>query len=151
MIPINELSNIDIEKIINSLGLNKYFGGVYSKDELPINLKHKHYYIINLDDKKNGGTHWTVFYYNYPLTSLYFDSFGFVAPAQVENKIEPYKYNDKDVQDYENSSACGYFCVAFIKFLYNQDNKDDAFETFINLFKSDTNKNDKVLYQLLYH
>ena len=150
MIPNNELSNIDIINIINDIKLNKYFGGVYSKDE-PINLKHKHYYIINLDDKKNGGTHWTVFYYNNPLTSLYFDSFGFVAPTQVENKIEPYKYNDNDIQDYENSSACGYFCIAFIKFLYNQDDKIKAFEAFINLFKSDTNKNDYVLYQLLYH
>ena len=34
MIPINELSNIDIEKIINSLRLNKYFGGVYSKNDI---------------------------------------------------------------------------------------------------------------------
>ena len=150
MIPNNELSNIDIINMINDIKLNKYFGDVYSKDDLPT-LKHKHYYIINLDDKKNGGTHWTVFYYNYPLISLYFDSFGFVAPTQVENKIEPYKYNDNDIQDYENSSACGYFCIAFIKFLYNQDDKIKAFEAFINLFKSDTNKNDYVLYQLLYH
>jgi hypothetical protein len=151
MIPINELSNIDIIYIINDMKLNKYFAGVYSKDELPINLKHKHYYIINLDDKKNGGTHWTVFYYNNPLTSLYFDSFGFVPPTQVENEIKPYIYSDPAIQDYENSSACGYFCIAFIKFLYNQDDKIKAFDTFINLFKSDTNKNDHVLYQLLYH
>jgi hypothetical protein len=150
MIPNNELSNIDIINIINDMNLNKYFGGVYSKDELPINLKYKHYYIINLDDKKNGGTHWTVFFYNFPLTSLYFDSFGFVAPEQVENEIEPYLYNDNDVQDYESSSACGYFCIAFIKFLYNQDDKIKAFNTFINLFKSETNKNDLILYQILY-
>ena len=150
MIPSNELSNIDIINIINSMKFNKYFGGVFSKDDLPKNLKHKYFYIVNLDDKKNSGTHWTVFYYNNPLTSLYFDSFGFVPPAQVENKIEPYIYSEPDIQDYENSSACGYFCIAFIKFLYNQDDKHKALDTFINLFKSETNNNDKILYQILF-
>ncbi len=86
----NELSNIDIINVINDMKLNKYFAGVYSKDELPINLKHTNYYIFNLDNKSGGGTHWTVFYYYYPLASLYFDSFGFVSAEQVEDKIEPY-------------------------------------------------------------
>ncbi len=31
----NELSNIDLENMINFMQLNKYFSGVYSKDDLP--------------------------------------------------------------------------------------------------------------------
>ena len=149
MIPINELSNIDIEKIINSLRLNKYFGGVFSKDDLP-QLKKNYYYIVNLDNKNGGGSHWTVFYYNYPLKSIYFDSFGFVPPDDVEKKIKPYIFNDDEIQNYENSSACGFFCIAFIKFLYNMDNKYKAFEVFKKLFSKNTEKNDQRLYQILY-
>ena len=150
MIPINELSNIDIENIINSKGLNKYFSGVYSKDNLPA-LRKNYYYIINLDNESGGGTHWTALYYNYPLKSIYFDAFGFIAPQDVHDKITPYIYNDTDIQDYETSSACGYFCISFIKLLYKCDDKYKAFETFLNMFKSNTNKNDHVLYQLLYN
>ena len=146
----NELSNIDLINIINDMNLNKYFGGIFSKDDLPT-LEHKKYYIINLDDKKNSGTHWTAFYYNYPLNSIYFDSFGFVPPTQVDHKIAPYIYSDPDIQDYNKSSACGFFCIAFIKFLYNKNNKDKAFETFIKLFNNETQHNDKILYNILYN
>jgi len=96
-----------------------------------------------------NGSHWVVFYYNKPLTSIYFDSFGFVAPIQVENRINPYVFNDADVQDY-NSSACGYFCIAFIKFLHNKTDKQEAYKAFLKLFKNETVKNDKILQRLLY-
>ena len=101
------------------------------------------------DHDEGNGTHWTVFYYNHPLTSIYFDSFGFVPPTQVENKISPYVFNDADVQDY-NSSACGYFCIAFIKFLHNKQDKQGAYKAFLTLFKNQTIKNDKILQRLLY-
>ena len=49
-----------------------------------------------------------------------------------------------------DSSACGYFCVAFIKFLHNKVNKTEAYKAFLTLFKHHTAKNDKILYYLLY-
>jgi hypothetical protein len=101
------------------------------------------------DHDEGNGTHWVVFYYNNPLTSIYFDSFGFVAPLQVENRINPYIFNDADVQDY-NSSACGYFCIAFIKFLHKKQDKQEAYKSFLKLFKNETTKNDKILHRLLY-
>ena len=109
----NELSNFDIIKIIEDMKLSHVFGGVYSKDQLPI-LERNKFYIINLQDSDAGnGTHWTVFFYNKPLTSIYYDSFGFIAPLPVQEKIKPYIYNDKEIQNY-NSSACGYYCIAFM-------------------------------------
>ena len=101
------------------------------------------------DHDEGNGTHWVVLYYNNPLTSIYFDSFGFVAPLQVENRITPYIFNDADVQDY-NSSACGYFCIAFIKFLHSKQDKQEAYKGFLKLFKNETVKNDKILQRLLY-
>ena len=146
----NELSNIDIINIIKDLKLDKYFGGIYSKNELPKQMMRKKFYIINLQNSdEGGGTHWTCFYFNKPLTSIYFDAFGFLAPKEVQNRISPYIFNDQDIQDYD-SSACGYFCIAFIKFLHNKTDIYTAYKAFINLFKVETFENDKVLYDILY-
>ena len=88
----NELSNFDIIKIIEDMKLSHVFGGVYSKDQLPT-LQRNKFYIINLQDSDAGkGSHWTVFFYNKPLTSIYYDSFGFIAPLLVQEKITPYIY-----------------------------------------------------------
>ena len=147
---MNELSNFDLTDIITHMKLDKHFDGIYSKDQLPKELIRGKFYIINLQDHNKGdGTHWTAFYYNKPLTSIYFDSYGFIAPQDVQDKITPYIFNDAEIQDF-NSSACGYFCVAFIKFLHNKSDKQEAYKTFLKLFKLNTLKNDKILQQLLY-
>ena len=144
----NELSNFDIIKIIEDMKLTHVFGGVYSKNELPI-LERNKFYIINLQDSDAGnGTHWTVFFYNKPLTSIYYDSFGFIAPLPVQAKIKPYIYNDKEIQNY-NSSACGYYCIAYIKFMHGKTNYLKYFETFVNLFDKNTKHNDIILKKLL--
>ncbi len=146
----NELSNFDLINIMKKFKLDYCFGGVYSKDQMP-ELQRDKFYIINLQDHDEGnGTHWTVFYYNKPLESIYFDSYDFIAPKDVEDKIKPYIFNDNDQIQDMNSSACGYFCVAFIKFLHNKVNKTEAYKAFLTLFKHHTAKNDKILYHLLY-
>ena len=147
---MNELSNFELIDIIKDMKLDYHFGGVFSKDQLPKELIREKFYIVNLQDNDEGsGTHWTVFYYNKPLTSIYFDSYGFIAPLDVENSIKPYIYNNGEIQDFD-SSACGYFCIAFIKFLHNKDNKQEAYKTFLKLFKQQTVKNDKILHNMLY-
>jgi hypothetical protein len=147
---MNELSNFQLMNLIKDKKLDYYFAGVYSNDLLPKELIRDKFYIINLQDHDAGsGTHWTVLYYNKPLTSIYFDSYGFPSPLDVENRIKPYIYNNKEIQDFD-SSACGYYCIAFILFLHNKDNKQNAFKTFLSLFKLQTLKNDKILYNLLY-
>jgi hypothetical protein len=147
---MNELSNFELIDLIKDMKLDYHFGGVYSKDLLPQELIREKFYIVNLQDHDEGsGTHWTVFYYNKPLTSIYFDSYGFPAPLDVENRIKPYIYNDAEIQDF-NASSCGYFCLAFIKYLHNKDNKQEAYKTFLKLFKLQTIQNDKVLYKMLY-
>ena len=96
---MNELSNFEIIDIIKDMKLDQYFGGIFNKDRVPelININ-----LINLQDQDDGGgTHWTCFYYNKPLTSFYFDSYGFIAPTDVQEKITPYIFNDKDIQDFK--------------------------------------------------
>jgi hypothetical protein len=62
----------------------------------------------------------------------------------VEQKIKPYIYNDADIQDF-NSEACGYYALAFIKFLHDKTNKEVAFKEFLNLFKNNKKENDNIL------
>ncbi len=145
----NALTNFELIDLIKDYKLDNHFGGVYSKDQLPELIKDK-FYIVNLQDHdEGGGTHWTCFYYNYPSTSIYFDSYGFIAPRDVQKRISPYVFNEKDIQDF-NSSACGWYCIAFIKFLHDKTDKEEMFKTFLKLFKLETIKNDKILQEMLY-
>ena len=50
------------------------FNGVYSRDNLPANIK-KGAYVINLDEYQYAGTHWIVLYVKNKKV-VYFDSFG---------------------------------------------------------------------------
>ena len=131
---------------------------VYRKMKLPLNdiimrdethkISKDGFYIINLDNSKGKGTHWCCLFY-YPLHSCYNDSFGFVPPVEIEKKIKPFTYNDRDIQDF-NSDACGYYALAFIKFLHNKQNKKEAFKQFLQMFKNKTIENDDILHKYLF-
>jgi hypothetical protein len=143
----NALSNYDIVKIIQSQGVDD-FNGVYMKDQLPDRLQ-RGSYIVNLQSSKEGtGTHWVSLYYT-PNFSYYYDSFGFVPPIEIQNKIIPYIYNDNEIQDID-STACGFYCVAFVLYLNKKINIERAFMEFINLFGKDTERNEAILHKILY-
>ena len=143
----NSLRDKDIVRILKSQ--NVKLNGIHMKDELPAKLK-KGFYIVNLQSSKEGnGSHWTGLYYS-PKCSYYFDSYGFVPPVEVENKIKPYIYNDIDIQSY-SSTACGYYCIAFIIYMNSQKNKLEGFNAFVQHFSRQTKENDKTLYNLLYN
>jgi hypothetical protein len=72
-----------------------------------------------------------------------------MAPLEIEEAIRPYMYNDNDIQDFD-SSACGYYVIAFIKFLHNKNDKYEAYKQFLRLFKNKTIENDNILYKYLY-
>jgi hypothetical protein len=141
---LKTLSNIELTKLIYKLKLP--LNNIIMRDETDL-LEKDGFYIINLDKSTGNGTHWTVLYFH-PLKSYYNDSFGFVAPIEVEKKIKPYLYNNKDIQDW-NSSACGWYCLAFIKFLHDKQNKEIAFKEFLKMFKTKTTENDDILYKYL--
>lgn len=141
----NTLSNFDIENILKSMGLK--LNGIFSKDDLP--ELQKGFYIVNLEAKNDGnGTHWTTFYFNDKNDIWYFDAFGFPPPVEVQNNFNEYGFNDKQIQDL-NSTACGYYCIGFIKYMTNKNDNKKTFEKFINIFSNDTKKNDYILKKYL--
>jgi hypothetical protein len=144
---MNTLSNYDITEICKKMNLP--IKGIYFKDALPTKPD-KGFYIINIqskDDPRNG-THWTCLFYD-GLKNLYYDSFGFPPPQELENIIIPYIYNDRDIQNIKTSS-CGFYCIAFIKFLHKLKNKEKGYNIFLNMFNNDTTKNELILYDILY-
>ena len=112
--------------------------GVYEKSELH-KLKYGNY-IINL----NGHSHWCAMIIS-PKGNFWWDSYGFPAPENLQNLMGNYTWNDKQIQDI-NSTSCGYFCIAFLKFMKLPSKQ--MYDTFCNLF-STPQKNDKILFSLL--
>jgi hypothetical protein len=146
---MNVLSSLDLEQLVKQYKINN-FNGIFSKDLLPDILR-EGWYIINLQDHDKGnGTHWAIFKITNDKVNIYFDSFNFVAPHSVSEKIKPYIYNDKQIQDVD-SSACGWYCIACMDYVEKHNVFGDilAFKEFINKFSKNTDFNDGILYKCL--
>ena len=140
---MNVLTDLDIYEIVDHHNIK--INCIYQKDKLT-DLRDG-FYIINLQPSTEGnGSHWCALYYDD--NSSWFDSFGFVPPEEIELLLEDYNYNDNDLQNI-HSSSCGFYCIAFIKFLYNKKDKVEAYKTFLNLFKENTFQNERILKQIL--
>jgi hypothetical protein len=139
----NELTNGELSELVKHYKIKKYHGA-FIDDRLPKKLLNG-YYIINL----NGRSHWTVLLKdgkNY----FYFDSYGFVASQEVEDQIGEYVYSDLQLQ-HLNSSSCGYYVIAFMRFMQNHKHKDKkiCYKSFLKLFSKDPKENEIILHQLL--
>ena len=134
----NETTSSEIDKNIKNV---RGYHGCFLKQELP-SLQNG-FYVINL----NGSSHWTCLYKDNDLF-FYFDSFGFQAPSEVEDKMNDYTWSDKEIQNLDTSS-CGFYCIAFAKYMENKLNPLKAFSTFVNLFSNNTKENEMILSVLL--
>ena len=70
-VPLHPLTNFEIQEYYQN---EPRFNGVFSRDNLPNNIKNGAY-VINLDEYHDIGTHWVALYVNNK-TIIYFDSFG---------------------------------------------------------------------------
>lgn len=136
----NITSDSDIDEMLGHLS---NYRGCFVKNELP--EIENGFYVVNL----NGQSHWCALqkegeYY------FWFDSYGFPAPIEVMNKIDEksYFWNNQQIQDLD-STACGYYCVAYVFFMNQKLNPFKSFDQFCKLFNKDTKKNDKILKVLL--
>ena len=111
------------------------FNGVFSRDNLPNTIKNGAY-VINLDEYRDIGTHWVALYINNK-TITCFDSF---EVEHIPNEIIKYignkqsssaKLRNKNIitniyriQAYD-SIMCGYFCIGFMNFMFNDNSLTD--------------------------
>jgi hypothetical protein len=122
-LPKRALTNIDLKKFAKLLEIHN-FRGVFMKDSLPKSgAKVNETGLINLDDQKGNGTHWTA-YKKINNQVIYFNSFGNLPPPtelvkylNKNNKCEII-YNHQTLQKFD-TVICGHLCL---KFLYNYNN-----------------------------
>ena len=130
--------NLEIQKYYKN---EPRFNGVYSRDNLS-KIKDGEY-IINLDKYSDIGTHWVALWVNNN-NITYFDSFGVEhIPKEIIKFIENrnIKTNIFRIQAYD-SIMCGYFCIAFIDFMF----KGKSLTDYTNIFSpNDFKKNDDTI------
>jgi hypothetical protein len=151
--PTNMLTDQDIDAYAEKLKIKNYHG-CFIKDELP--ELDKGFYVINL----NGQSHWTCLCKDVDAygnnSYLYFDSFGFQAPLEVEKSISfdnmgkkvDYFSMENQLQDIDHTS-CGFYVLSFCKFLSGKKDKIKAYQDFITKFTKDPSKNDGIIKKLL--
>lgn len=139
----NTLSNKDIINILRDKKI--ILNACIMSNDLPKKMI-KGFYVLNLDKKGNGGTHWTALYYgDKDEKNYYFDSMGVLPPEDLEKKIKNYIYNDKQYQSIEDTS-CGFYCIAFIMNMYHLGISDETFKKFCSLFSPyPNNKNNEII------
>jgi hypothetical protein len=107
------LSNFDF---IEYYKTDKLFGGVFSRDNLPTFIKSK-FYIINLNQKHESGSHWVAIINFLPSRCYYFDSFG-IDPAKKILIFMRTSKKEMIMSSYRiqalMSIMCGYFCIYII-------------------------------------
>ena len=116
MTPPHLLTNFEIQEYYQN---EPRFNEVFSRDNLPSNIKNGAY-VINLDEYHDIGTHWVALYVNNK-TIIYFDCFGVEhIPGEIMKFIARKKIitNIYRMQAYD-SIMCGYFCIGFINFIFN--------------------------------
>jgi hypothetical protein len=111
------LSNFDIDAVFAQ---TPNYGGCLSKDQL-LPLKSK-FYVINMSDSDQPGTHWVLVYNVRPREVYYFDSFGQFPAEQVLARMEA---TGKDILRCSqviqafNSVKCGYYAI-LVAYLLDQ-------------------------------
>jgi hypothetical protein len=143
-------SSTDLEGTAQKLKLPLI--GVFSKDTLP-NRCYVGSYIINMEDSDVGnGTHWVLLKIFPTKEVIYFDSFGLSPPQQIKDFVKgKIASSNRQIQDI-NATTCGYYCIMVDHFMtYQKQHRPiyERFDDFLNLFKSDTKKNDFILLDYL--
>ena len=132
MTPAHPLTNFEIQAYYQN---EPRFNRAFSRDDLPNTIKND-VYVINLDEYRDIGTHWVALYVNNK-TVTYFDSFGVeYISKEIIKFIESRFPGNKNIttkiyriQSYD-SIMCGYFCIGFINFMFN----DNSLSDYTNLF-----------------
>jgi hypothetical protein len=136
---MNETSEDDLLEMCKHYNIQCH--GCFIPSELT-ELK-KGNYILNL----NGSSHWCGLICDD--TCYYFDSFGFPPDQHIVDMIKKYIYNPYDIQAL-SSSSCGYYTVAFLKWMNDKKEKERTFKLFLDQFSNKLRDNEFILHDMLY-
>lgn len=144
------ISNFELEDLAVDIGVPLL--AVVSKDQLRGQPRDGGY-IVNLQDHMEGpGSHWVALYVEHS-KAAYFDSFGGACPDDVKSFVKGAKkkfnfYATIDQIQHLESEACGYFCLAYLHYMYNNQHIEFTMRLnqFIAMFDTrDLDSNEEVL------
>ena len=123
LLPLHPLTNFEIQKHYKN---EPRFTGVYSRDNLPDQIKDRAY-VINIEEISDIGAHWIALYVNAKVLT-YFDSFEVNNISQeikkfAKRSIDKLTFitNNFRIQAY-GSVTCYYFCIKFFNFMIKGKN-----------------------------
>ena len=130
--PPHPLTNFEIQRHLHDAQLSSKYKakckGVYSIMNLP--KIRDGIYVIYLDESKSIGIHWIAMYVN-SNNATFFDSFVIkYIPKETKTFIGNKNITSNIYRIQSCSIMCGYFCIAFINFMLNNQSLAD----FTNLF-----------------
>lgn len=134
MYPNKTLSNFDLLEMTQHI---PNFRGIFMRDDLPKKPWLNESGILNLDESKGPGTHWTCWYKKGDL-KIYFDSYGLITPVELQKYLKeknikkPSIMRNTDEIQPRGSKICGFLCVEVLTKLNDE-------KTFFNII-SELNK-----------
>lgn len=108
----------EFEEYFNFVSLVKsYYNGVFSINQIPNNIKIKHFVIINLSPSNEPGTHWVTLFRSGKKIYELFNSLGFQNLDLIEKYLKfgnnvTVEFNESAFQS-PTSTSCGLFCIYF--------------------------------------
>ena len=140
LIPLYPLTNFEIKEYYEN---EPRFNGVCYRDNLHKTIENGAH-VINLDEYAVVGTNWIALYVKNNEV-IYCDSFGVEHnPKEIKRLIE-HKHTKTNIFriQADNAIMCGYFCIAFIDFIFAGKGLIDFTSCF---FPYDFKKNDKIIF-----
>lgn len=137
---LSELSNFEIDIMLKRY--NNY-GGCIAKNETN-KIKNGKFYIMNLNNSNQSGSHWTYLSNKHDNIIYYIDSFGAPPPESIEKYAKEHGksifYNKRVLQALD-ASSCGFFTV----FVSDQFKAGKTFDQVINMFSDSVDENERML------
>ena len=113
VLPNVPLSNIEIDDAVKRLNIPN-FRGCYCINMLPKICHRVECGILNLDNSRGGGTHWTAWHVN-NRTKIYFDSYGLDPPLEIIDYLKRPIYCNTDCFQPLDTVVCGHLCLYVLK------------------------------------
>jgi hypothetical protein len=99
-----------------------------------------------------NGSHWVLLKIFHTKEVIYFDSFGMPFPPKIKDFVKgKIAISNREIQHID-ATTCGYYCLACDDYMTHQKQHRpiyERFDDFLNIWASDTKKNDEILLDYL--
>ena len=124
---VDTTTNFDLKDIAKDLGIKVK---VVMHDELKDLNKSQKNLVINLDSSENKGSHWVCLYLGLDKNKYYFDPYGVLPIAAVQN-LDGLLYNTLQIQP-DDTKMCGQLCLYV---LYNLEKGEEFEDLMLSMYE----------------